>query len=134
MKKYITANNYKKYLTIDLFFIVLCLFLLVTYFSSAFYNDSISLPLMSSKVGEFYNKNSDLSVTVYQEIIDQYKNPSGNYQVVKDIPIENYTFSRYECLNNSIISYDDTLKSVIMDATMKDECKVYFNYVVIVES
>ena len=88
ISKIINKDNYKKLLAIDLSLIVICLFLLVTYFSFAYYNNDLSIRFLNAKVGNFLTNNSDLSIVIYVQ------NASGTnkYRIASDVPELGYSF------------------------------------------
>ena len=65
ISKIINKDNYKKLLAIDLSLIVICLFLLVTYYSFAYYNNGFSIRFLNAKVGNFLTNNSDFITIDY---------------------------------------------------------------------
>lgn len=124
IKKYINYKNYKKLLLIDLGLIIMCIFVLVISNSNAYYNDRIELKLLGGKVGDFYKDNSDLSVTIFLE----NKSKNGNYYIADSIPTVGYKYSKYECLNNNDLIYDEKSKNYTISALAGDHCKLYFDY------
>lgn len=124
IKKFINYKNYKKLLLIDLCLIVICIFVLVISNSNAYYNDKIEVKLLGGKVGNFYEDNSDLSVTIFLES----KSKNGNYYIADSIPTFGYKYNKYECLNNADLTYDEENKNYSISALDKDHCRLYFDY------
>ena len=123
ISKIINKDNYKKLLAIDLSLIVICLFLLVTYFSFAYYNNDLSIRFLNAKVGNFLTNNSDLSIVIYVQ------NASGTnkYRIASDVPELGYSFKEVSCKNDSIINYDDVTKQITVSVNQKDECSLFFD-------
>lgn len=123
ISKIINKDNYKKFLAIDLSLIVICLFLLVAYFSFAYYNNDLSIRFLNAKVGNFLTNNSDLSIVIYVQ------NASGTnkYRIASDVPELGYSFKEVSCKNDSIINYDDVTKQIAVSVNQKDECSLFFD-------
>ncbi len=66
--------------------------------------------------------NQDLNVKVLLET-----NPGSNtYELANTIPSSGYTYSHYDCTNNSNITYDDNTKKITLTSIQKDYCNIYF--------
>lgn len=125
--KIITKDNYKKYLLIDLSLIIVCLFLLVSYFSFAYYYNGLSLRFINAKVGNFLTRDSDLSIIIYAEKSNINKTGMSKYRIVSDVPELGYTFKEGSCKNGSLISYNEATKLINASVNLKDECSIYFD-------
>lgn len=125
MKKIITKDNYRKFLNIDLFLLVICLFLLVSYVSYSYYYNGYSFKFINSKVGNFFSSSSDISLLI--NIENGTRNGKKSYKVVSSIPDMGYIFKSSNCKNNSVITYDEDNKVFSINANKKDECYAYFD-------
>lgn len=125
MKKIITKDNYRKYLNIDLFLIIICLFVLISYQSYAFYYDKYSFKYISSKVGNFLSEHGDISLLI--NIENGTRNGEKHYKIVSSIPDNGYVYKSSICKNGSTINYDEKIHAMKINATKKDECYAYFD-------
>lgn len=126
-EKHINRHNYRKYLTVDIFLIVVCMFILVSYASFAYYDESFSLKLLNSQVGNFRSYNSDISIMFYQEKQNDDGSGMGEYKPVSEVPRSGFAFNNYTCKNSSTIEYNQETKEVVLSSNTKDECNIYFN-------
>lgn len=125
--KFITKDNYKKLLLIDLIAIVILLFLLVSLVSFAYYSDTYSLKLMNAKVGNFNVINSDYAIEYYIEKANEEGIGTGKYKLVNFVPAYGYKYSSYVCENNSTLTIDETTNKVALTSGTLDNCSVYYN-------
>lgn len=76
---------------------------------------------------EFTRKKMDIIINIYKEDVNgkhEYKDTMYTY--VSDIPGNNYTFDSYQCKNKNTTITTDSNGELIIDATGKDECNVYY--------
>ena len=118
LKKLIT----KKYLIIISAFIIINLLFLNFYVSYAYYHTSSSFNITKSKVGNIYYEKYDYSILFYEED----SNKKNSYNLVNEIPDNNYSYNYYKCKNNSNIIYDEQNKIVSIISSTKDLCSIYF--------
>ena len=126
LKEYIfSAENRKRNLVTLGVFIILNLLIMNLYFSNAYYFVEASYPLIHAKVGNIYSLDYDYVFFIYlQDEID-----SSRYNLAGDIPLVGYSYSGYSCNNNSVLIYDDILKTTSVDLDKKDVCSVYFDVI-----
>lgn len=67
-------------------------------------------------------QNSDITLNVFLE----EKVNSNQYVRSNNLPYFGYKYSHYECNNGSIINYNSTLHKVSVEASKKDNCKIFF--------
>lgn len=125
--KLITKDNYKRFLLIDLSLIIVCLFLLVSYFSFAYYYNGLSIRFVNSAVGNFLTGNGDISIVIYTENSNINKSGMNKYRIVSDVPELGYTFKEGICKNGSTIDFDENTKTIKASVNKKDECSIYFD-------
>ena len=71
----------------------------------------------------YFNLNSILDVSV--KIMLEEEKDSNDYRVSNDIPSSDY--NRYECMNGSNLTYDNSLKKFTISTNKKEYCVAYFD-------
>lgn len=66
--------------------------------------------------------NADLGITIMLED----RKGSNNYITSNVIPYYGYTYSHYECDNNSTLTYDSELHEAFIKSEGKEHCQLYF--------
>ena len=100
-----------------LLLIFIDIYLLIRYYSNAYYINSLNTYLVRSKVGINY----DYILYIYLE------DESGNYSLTPTVPLEGYVYNRYDCKNNSEIIFNEEEKDILVSLSNKDICSIYFN-------
>lgn len=125
MKKIINKDNYRKLLNIDLFLIILLLFTLTSLISYSYYNNRYSFKYLNTVVGNFFSKDSDVSLLI--NIENGTRNGKKTYKIVSSIPDNGYTYKSSNCKNGSSITYDEETSKISITSSVKDECYAYFD-------
>lgn len=127
IKEYLLcAKNRKKNLTAISFLIVIHLLLLIS-LSNAFYFDEANISIMQALIGDFDQNNYDYTLKIYLENDDN--TGSKTYRLSDSIPNYNYTYSGYNCKNNSSLVYDEVNKVTNVTIDSKEYCSIYFDLV-----
>lgn len=121
-------KNQKKYLAITTMCIIVYLLIINIYVSHAYYHSNTTFPLINAVVGNAYEDKYDYIVLIHKEDTVFSTNDEKVYNVVNEIPLENYTYNNYMCKNNSVISFDEVNKNISIISTTKDICSIFFNY------
>jgi len=121
------SENRRKNLIIIAFLIVCNMLALTFYVSYAYYYDELNIPILRTKVGNFKISEYDYVLEVYIENIGLNKEGIGKYHLTNEIPINGYVYSGYNCLNNSLLIYDDIKKITTVTTNQKELCEIYFD-------
>lgn len=124
-----TRDNQKKYILILVILIIINILIINIFFSFAYYEDKAEFPILQVTVGDIYSTKFDYTLLVYIEEVNIDGIGSGNYRLTDSIPINGYTYSGYKCRNNSVLTYDDVLKTTSVTIKEKETCSIYFNLI-----
>ena len=113
----------KKYRRGLILVIVIFLFANI-YASNAYYHSESEAYLIKSKIGNPLLNDYDYTLQVYLENITH-----DDYHLSEKIPIVGYSYSGYNCLNNSSLYYDDINKTTSVTTNIRDICSIYFNLI-----
>lgn len=77
---------------------------------------------------EFTKKEMDIILNLYKEdATGTHEYNDTKYTLVNELPGSNYLFDAYTCKNNNTTISTDSNGELVVDASGKDECNIYFN-------
>lgn len=128
VKKWVLKKEHRKLsIGIGVALIIVSILFINIFSSNAYYHNEISVPIIRTRVGDMISNLYDYILFVYLEDADNTGYGSGNYHLGETIPLFGYTYSGYNCKNNSTLIYDDVAKSTSVTVEEKEVCSIYFN-------
>lgn len=121
------SDNRKRNLALVGGFAVIFILALVSLPSFAIYQDQFEFPILGGVVGDKYASQFDYTLLIYVEEANNSGEGSGTYNLTSDIPTLGYTYSGYNCKNDSTLIYDEETKFTSVTLDKKDICSVYFD-------
>lgn len=73
----------------------------------------------------YFNLSNTLDLSI--KVMVEEKANSNKYKISNTIPDNDYTYTRYECMNGGSIDYDAASKKFTMNTNKKEYCFAYFN-------
>ena len=124
----LASENRKRNLTVIGSFLVINLLLLILP-SFAIYQNQFDFSMLGGIVGDKYANQFDYTLQIYVEKVNSVGEGSGTYNLTSDIPTLGYTFSSYNCKNNSILTFNEDTNNTSVTLDKKDFCQVYFDLI-----
>lgn len=115
------SKNIKSLIIIEIFIFIGIIFYVINP-SFAIYQNNYEFSFLRSIVGS--NK-YDYTLLIFLE--NTSSNGTDKYSLSNNIPLFGYTYSGYNCNNDSILTYDEKTKSAKVDLLKKDICYIYFD-------
>ena len=128
-KDYIFNSRYRRRnLIATLILLIVNVICLITFNSTlAIFKNDFEYSIFGGVIGNRLSNDTDYSLLVYIEGTNELGEANQVYRLAEKIPEKGYTYTRYECLNDSVLVYNEESLSTSVSLSQKDVCSVYFD-------